>query len=159
MSEDFRSYDEIVASIEAEKQSLGTKARKNALKTGIITSIVAVVCVLIGGIYLSNEADREEREQYKADVKETQEDRAACDAANQGLRQPLYDFLTDAYERRSLESKDRDLTPQQRADSAATAAEYDATREEMVEAVADVAKFEGSPKVNCSERYPLPEAP
>lgn len=112
--------------------------------------LIFIVLIGIGFLVVesrSTSADELARIMYERDVQQTEQLRSGCQATNEGLRQPFYDFITDAIHARE-DSGD-----------IAVADQYRHVRREQIEAVAAIARFPGSPQVDCEARYTLPQAP
>lgn len=110
----------------------------------ILVAIVAAL-FLIEGRGVSG--DELARETYERDVQRVEESRAACESTNDGIRQPFYDFLSDAIDAREADGDTE------------VADDYRAIRRDQLEAIAAVAKHPGSPQVDCQTRFSLPDPP
>jgi hypothetical protein len=121
----------------------------------ILLYMVPTAIILFGVFYYSNylstQRANDRLQEEKANVINQ---RKGCERGNTGIRQPIYNFFTDAIQTR-LESAKVD-TGIARATDLQAARAYRQDRDSMVTSVADVAQAPGSPLINCNKAYPLP---
>jgi len=137
---DNRSYEEVLAEVSSQVQAESPKS--HAIRSGVVSALIAALLVIAGfAVADKRAADRDE--EARADATEVVETlRAACDATNRGLRDPLFDAINTAARVVSDPAAKHDLKEQ---------------AENMVTAAADYPLEPGSAEVDCLARYPLPD--
>jgi hypothetical protein len=122
-----------------------------------------LIIAVIAGFFIVQHQDRVNTDNalsqgfYQSAIKGVQKSRDGCQRTNEGLRQPLYDFISDAIRTRRHEaaaSKDG-----QRVADLVAIQNYSQIRRSIVRSSSDVALSPGSPRVNCDRAFPYPHQP